>query len=40
MRDIKEGKPILHSWKNVYLLIGSVLVLIIVLLYLFTKHFE
>jgi hypothetical protein len=40
MRDIREGKPILNKWSNVYMLLAGVLVLVIVFLYLFTRHFE
>lgn len=40
MRKIEEGKPILGSWRNVYILLVAVLALLIFLLWLFTKHFE
>lgn len=36
----EEPSPILGSWKNVYLMLVSVLITIILLLYWFTKHFE
>jgi len=35
-----EKSPILGSWTAVYLLIVGVLVVLGVLFYLFTKHFE
>ncbi len=40
MRKINEGRPILGSWRNVYLLMLVVLGLLILSFYLFTKHFE
>ncbi len=36
----EEKSPILRTWKNVYALVIGVLVVLIVLFYLFTKHFE
>ena len=36
----EEKPPILKSWKNLYILVIGVLVVLIVLFYFFTKHFE
>ena len=36
----EEKSPILGSWRNVYALVIGVLVLIIVLLYIFTQHYQ
>ena len=35
-----EKPPILKTWKNLYTLVIAVLVVIVVLLYFFTKHFS
>jgi hypothetical protein len=40
MRKVKTGKPILGSWRNVYVLLAAVLALLILFFYFFTKHFE
>lgn len=40
MKEIKEGRPpILGTWRNLYLLLVSVLLILITFFYLFTKHF-
>jgi hypothetical protein len=39
MRKIKEGRPILGSWTNVYVLMVAVLVLLMLFFYCFTRHF-
>jgi hypothetical protein len=36
----EEKSPILGSWRNVYALVIGVLVLIMVLLYIFTKQYQ
>lgn len=36
----EEKSPILKSWRNVYALVISVLVAVIVLLYFFTEHYK
>jgi len=35
-----EKPPILGTWLNVYLLLASVLLVLGILFYFFTKHFE
>lgn len=40
MIEPQDKPPILKTWKNVYALVIGVLVLLIVLFYFFTKHFE
>jgi hypothetical protein len=36
----EEKPPILKTWRNLYALVIGVLVILIVVFYLFTKHFE
>ncbi len=36
----QENPPILKTWNNLYALVIGVLVVVIVLLYFFTKYFE
>jgi hypothetical protein len=36
----EEQQPVHYNWTAIYLLIAGVLLLLIVLFYLFTKHFE
>jgi hypothetical protein len=36
----EEKPPILKTWKNLYALVIGVLIILIVVFYLFTKHFE
>jgi hypothetical protein len=36
----EEKSPILGSWRNVYTLVIGVLVVIIILLYIFTKQYQ
>jgi hypothetical protein len=36
----EEKPPILKTWKNLYALVIGVLVILIVVFYLFTKHFK
>jgi uncharacterized protein YpmS len=36
----EEKPPILKTWKNLYALVIAVLVILIVVFYLFTKHFK
>jgi hypothetical protein len=36
----EEKPPILKTWNNLYALVISVLIILIVVFYLFTKHFE
>ena len=41
MRETGEEKsPILGTWGNLYLLLAGMLVLLAILFYVFTKHFE
>lgn len=40
MSQEEEKPPILRTWRNVYALVIGVLVLLMVLFYFFTKHFE
>ena len=41
MKEAGEEKPpILGTWTNLYLLLAGVLVVLIILFYFFTKHFE
>ena len=41
MKEAHEEKPpILGTWRNIYLLMAGVLLVLGVLFYLFTKHFE
>ena len=36
----EEGPPILGTWRNLYLLLAGMLVMLCLFFYLFTKHFE
>lgn len=36
----EERSPILKTWRNVYILVVAVLVVLIIFFYLFTKYFE
>ena len=36
----QEKPPILGNWRNVYALVIGVLIVLIILFYFFTKHFE
>jgi hypothetical protein len=36
----EEKPPILKTWKNLYALVIVVLVILMVVFYLFTKHFK
>jgi hypothetical protein len=41
MKEARDGKPpITGSWTALYLLLAGMLLVMIVFLYLFTKHFE
>lgn len=35
-----EKPPLLKTWKNLYILVTVTLIVIVVLLYFFTKHFS
>jgi|MDTD01.1.fsa_nt_gb hypothetical protein len=39
-KEQEEKSPILGSWRNVYILLISTLVLVMLLLYLFTQYFK
>ena len=36
----EEKSPILKSWRNVYALVIGVLIVVIISLYFFTKHYK
>jgi hypothetical protein len=40
MNEEDEKPPILGSWNNIYILVLSVFVLIVILLFLFTWYFQ
>jgi hypothetical protein len=40
MEENNEKPPFLNSWRNVYALVIGTLVVLMILFYLFTKHFE
>lgn len=40
MEEKDEKPPFLNTWGNVYVLVVGTLVVLIILFYLFTKHFE
>lgn len=40
MKEQDEPSPILKKWRNVYLLVIGVLVVVIVSLYLFMQHYK